>query len=127
MKLWLARIASQAPDLHPRATLEEAWDLVASACGVSETDFTRRVAEHFHLALADLSAIPRSVLELIPEKIVRQFQVVVTRIDKQRITVATADPTNLRAEQAIAFASGKKVVFEIAAPSQLRAFIADHS
>jgi len=42
----------------------------------------------------------------------------------KHIVVATSDPSNVEAEQAIAFASGRRVMFEIASPAVLHAALA---
>ena len=97
---------------------------MASSCGVSEDGLARHVADAFRLAVADLAAVQPSALKLIPEKVVRQFQVVPLRDAHNVLTIATADPTDVAAEQASGFASGRRVAWEVATPSQLRSVIA---
>lgn len=110
--------------LHPNAPLEEAWRIAAECCGISETELARHIAAHFRLSTANLAAIEQPALKLVPEKIARQFQVLALRARDNQIIVATSDPMNLAAEQALGFVSGRRVVFGIATPSQLWPMIA---
>lgn len=73
---------------------------MAASCGVSEDGLARHVADAFRLAVADLAAVQPSALKLIPEKLVRQFQVVPLRDAQNLLTIATSDPTDVAAEQA---------------------------
>ena len=127
---WLLRVAGLAGRppagsvaLHPRAPLDEAWRVASAACGIPEEDLAHRVAAAFRTVVADLAAIQLSAVKLIPEKVVRQFQIVPLRDANNVLTIATADPTNVAAEQSAGFASGRRIAWEIATPSQLGPFI----
>ncbi len=62
--------------------------------------------------------------KLLPEAVARQFRVFPLRTQHNQLIVATSDPADLAAEQAIAFCAGRRVVFELAAPSQVEEAIA---
>ena len=57
---------------------------------------------------------------MLPEKVARRFEVFPLREEHNRLIAATSDPTNLLAEQAIGFACGRHVVFEVAAPPGIK-------
>lgn len=105
--------------LAPDASTEEAWRLVAEQCDVPLPQLAQTVAEHFGLAVADLAAAQSTAAGFVPRKVALKHQVFPLRVDYATIVVATADPTNLDAEQDIAFAAGRKVCFEIAVPDEL--------
>jgi len=109
--------------IAPGTPLPEAWADVERALVLSESDVAQHVASRFHLRLADLGEASPAVVKLVPETVVRKHRLLPLREDDREIVVATADPTDLEAEQAIAFASGRQVLFEIAPPSVIDAHI----
>ena len=128
---WLIRTAKQLglklPDalkVHSKTPAEEAWALVCQSSGLSDSDLARRVAAHFRLETADIRSAEERTLKLVPERLALQFHVFPLRERQKQLTVATSDPTNLAAEQAIAFCCGRRIVFEIASPTQIREAIA---
>jgi CheY-like chemotaxis protein len=68
---------------------------------------------------ANLSAADPKAARLLPEELARRFNVFPLREDDRQLVVATADPSNLECEQSVAFASGRRVVFELAAPQAI--------
>ena len=128
---WLVRVAVQAGlegskglELRSSVPNDEAWRAVQKTCEISETDLVRHVASQQRLAVADLSSAEERALKLLPEKITRRFEVFPLREEHNRLIVATSDPTNLLAEQAIGFACGRHAVFEVAAPPDIKEAIA---
>ncbi len=120
---WLVRVAVQADlegsqvlEIPSGAPLGEAWRVVQESCETSEVDLVRHVASQQRLGVADLSSAEEHALKLLPEKVARRFEVFPLREEHHRLIVATSDPTNLVAEQAIGFACGRHAVFEVAAP-----------
>jgi type IV pilus assembly protein PilB len=109
--------------LAPGTPLPQAWAAAERALELSEADVARHVASRFHLRLADMAEASPGVVKLVPETVVRKYRLLPLREDDREIVVATADPTDLDAEQAIAFASGRQVLFEIAPPGVIDAHI----
>jgi type IV pilus assembly protein PilB len=64
--------------------------------------------------------IDPSVLQLIPSSIARKYDLLPVRRINGSLTVAMADPTNLRAIDDLAFATNLRIVPAIAAPSIIR-------
>ena len=129
---WLVDVAGRAELIEPgdlklsaEASIDEAWQVVSEATGMDEEQLAQLVADHFRLQRANVDAIDSHVLKLIPESFARTHVVIPLREDFRQITVATCDPTDLAAEQALGFASGREPVFEVAAPSEILAAIND--
>ena len=120
---WLLRVARRNGlealadvDVPADTPNREAWTLVAAAAEITPAELAKRVAAHFRLELADFSQASQSVLKLVPESIATRFQVLPLREDDRSLVVATSNPTDADAEQAIGFASGRSPLFEIAPP-----------
>ncbi len=130
---WLRTVVERA-DLDPLPadalpagiTAVAAWDAVCEATGLSHTALAQRVADHYRLALADLTKVEARTLRLIPDTFARRHTVVPLRETDRDLAVATCDPTDLEAEQSLAFASGRRPVFEIATPDALAMAIEQH-
>lgn len=128
---WLAQIAQRAG--LPRAESLEipadmstpmAWAGIEQHCGLGEDVLVRAVATATGLAVADLADAHPPARRLVPDRIARRWSVIPLRETDKHIVVATSDPSNVEAEQAIAFASGRRVMFEIASPAMLHAALA---
>ncbi|MCA9736553.1 MAG: type II/IV secretion system protein, partial [Gemmatimonadetes bacterium] len=77
------------------------------------------VAARYRTKVADLTTIEPGVLRLLPASVARQHLILPVRADYHQLVVAVANPTDLEAEQAAAFASGRKVRLEVASPARL--------
>lgn len=113
----------EASKLTPKTPAGEAWSVVCRSCRVEPIALARHVSAQSRLNLAETSSAEESALKLVPERIARQFRILPLRIRNNELHVATSDPANLAAEQAIGFASGRRVTFEIASPSEIDAAI----
>jgi type II secretory ATPase GspE/PulE/Tfp pilus assembly ATPase PilB-like protein/ActR/RegA family two-component response regulator len=121
---WLADLAmppeeTKQPSINPTASVGVAWAALAEAWGISHEALAARVAARYHLPLADLGVIAPSMISLVPERIARRYGVIALHASDRQITVATSDPTDLDLEQALGFATGRKPLLEIAAPSAI--------
>ena len=130
---WLARVAVKAGldgsdriSLRVRTPPNEAWSSVQQSCGISLNDLAAEIARQYGVKVADLNKVELGTLKLLPEKVARRFHVFPLREDHGRLIVATSDPTNLLAEQAVGFAAGRTPVFEIAPPAKVQEAINLH-
>ncbi len=128
---WLELVARRAQipyaqDLliTPGADTAQAWQEACGQLRLDEGALAGHISGFFHLPLADLAGADPSAGRLIPEKLIRQYNVVPLRHTDREITVATFDPGDLGAEQALGFAAGRTPVFEVATPSDIGAAIA---
>ncbi len=100
--------------------LPEAWSALARACAVSDERLAEAVATRWRLPLADIAKAQPHATQLVPEKLARSKQLFALRETDQRLVVATADPTDLDAEQLLGFSSGRRVDFEVATPAAIQ-------
>jgi type II secretory ATPase GspE/PulE/Tfp pilus assembly ATPase PilB-like protein/CheY-like chemotaxis protein len=105
--------------MRPNTPVIEAWTSVARSVGMSPDELARQVAPVLQLGVADLDDGDRRARRLIPERVARRYNILPLRDDDRFIYIATADPTNLDAEQSIEFASGRRVVAQLAAPGTI--------
>jgi len=103
----------------PGTSTPESWTEVARATGTTPESLATHVAQSLKLGVADLSAIEPKALRLLPEKLARRYHVIPLRETDRFITVATSNPDDLAVEQAVSFAAGRSVIFEIASPAAI--------
>src|SRR5258708_676695 len=124
---WLIEVAGGAAlagaerlTLEPQIGLADAWVSVARGCGISEDDLARHVATRYKIGIADLANATPLAQALVPEKAARRYQVFPLRENDRQLVVATANPADLDAEQALGVVSGRTPVFEVAPPAALQ-------
>ncbi|MDX1673170.1 MAG: ATPase, T2SS/T4P/T4SS family [Longimicrobiales bacterium] len=122
-KHWLVHVLRRAGideaeelAIDPGSPSAEAWMAACEATGMSQDELASHVSDYFRLKVADLEGGESTAVKLVPEKIARQYGIFPLREDDRHLTVATSDPTNFAAEQALGFISGRKAVFEVAPP-----------
>lgn len=118
---WLINAAEKAgwnapskPAMSTATSLEEGWHSVVQAYGVTESQLTNEVAALFRLEVAPLDAVEPRAVKLVPEKVARKHHVLPLSETQNEIIVATSDPTDYNAEQAVQFTSGRRVVMRVA-------------
>lgn len=121
MKHWMQRIADAGNRnvtvaIPPGTDIRDAWSMTTEALGESTQKVAARIAAQFRLDVADMHAGEARAVRLIPEAVARKYLVFPLREDDRRIFVATCDPANADAEQAIGFASGRTPTFLVATP-----------
>ncbi len=128
---WLVQIAQRAGlpraqtlDIATDVSTPMAWAGVEQHCGLDEDELARAVAAATGLEVANLAQAHAPARRLVPDRIARRWDIIALRETDRQIVVATSDPSNVEAEQAIAFASGRRVLFEIASPATLHAALA---
>lgn len=109
--------------IPPTLSTEAAWAKVCEVCRIREDELTRHVADYFKLPLARLSEAEGHALKLVPETVARRHKILPLRQSDRQLVVATANPGDFEAEQAIGFVSSRTPVFEVALPSALSAAV----
>ena len=115
--------AVEALDTAATVSIEDAWAEITEICRLDDDGLSQIVAAHFRLGTADLDHAHPDLVARIPERIARKYGVLPLREDNGHLVIATSDPTDHDAEQALRFASRKRPIYEIAAPSLLRTVI----
>lgn len=123
---WLSSAATRADMkgagslLIPIGTsIADAWELSARSLGTTPSELASRLAPAIRLRAADLDHTDPKSARLVPEKLARKYGVISIGETDREVTVATSDPENFECEQAVGFASGRRVVFELAPPHQI--------
>ena len=130
---WLVRIVEQTeagvmdrPDVAPSVEATEAWSAVTRAYGISDERLADLVASYFRLKVADFSRADPNAPLLIPETMARKHHVFPLLAEDDRyFVVATCDPTDVHAERALGFTTGRTARFEVASPSDIQDAIDD--
>jgi len=127
---WLVDVARRAHlpnsemlSLPANLPTEEAWGKATQICKVTDDELARHVADHFRVAVAQLAGAESHALKLVPEGVARRHKVLPLRQSDRQLVVATANPGDYEAEQAIGFVSSRTPVFEVAAPKALNAAV----
>ena len=107
----------------------EAPEWVASAVvarGFASPERVRAVlAKAAHVPLADLSRLNSAATQFLPEGPARQYQALALSAGNRGILIATPNPLDLDAEQALAFVTSRTVEFAYALPDAIRPLIED--
>ncbi len=124
---WLAGVVRRAglPNgehlaIAVQTSVAEAWAEACRACPVTEEELAKRVAAHFRLRVASLEQAELRALKLVPEAVARRYGILPLRENDRQLVVATSNPVDIEAEQALGFASARTPVFEVAPPTALR-------
>jgi type II secretory ATPase GspE/PulE/Tfp pilus assembly ATPase PilB-like protein/ActR/RegA family two-component response regulator len=124
---WLVRIAERAgygdndrPEIPPSSSAPEVWSEVARAYGISDPQLAELVAEYFRLDVADINRADPNAALLVPETMARKHLIYPVLEDDKQIVVATCDPTNVEAERALGFSTGRTPTFQVAAPRTIQ-------
>ena len=101
---------------EPQATL---WQtLVAQKISTDEQILTA-LSSRFRLKLADVHQIDPGAKERVPEQVARRYHILPLRATDSYLEVATANPFDLDAEKALAFATAREIRMLLLAPSKI--------
>jgi type II secretory ATPase GspE/PulE/Tfp pilus assembly ATPase PilB-like protein/ActR/RegA family two-component response regulator len=124
---WMVRIAERAglsdrprPEVSAGVSAAAAWTDVAKAYDLSDDALARLVADYFRLDVADLPRADPNATLVIPELMARKHHVYPIAEDDRYFVVATCDPTNVEAERALGFTTGRTLLFQVAAPGVIK-------
>ena len=96
------------------------WAKVTAGGLLTEDQVVEAAAQRYRFPLADLLNVqPAKVRDAIPESLARRFGVVPVRMSDSVLEVATANPFDLEAEKLLAFATGREVRMQLAAPGKI--------
>ena len=90
---------------------------------VSEWDIYATLAEKMHLEMVDLSekAIPEGMHSVIPENMMRDYNIVPIDEQNGRLVFATSNPLDYRVNSTVSSYIKKKVRMVVSTPSQIKA------
>ena len=88
----------------------------------SEEDVTRALAEHHRVEYVDLSeiTIPESVVELVPESVARENEILPMAEEEDMLVVLVSDPLDIETIEKLRFILNRRVEIALAPPSMIR-------
>ena len=101
------------------------WERVLDARLMPEADILGALSARCRLPIADLTAANSVSRDALPEPLARRYRVVPLSATDALLIVATANPFDVGAEQALAFATGREVRMALASPPRIRETLDD--
>lgn len=105
--------------LPREATTEEAWSALQETLGVSSADVAMALANAFSMPIADLADAEPTAERFLTGSVARKFGVFPLEDQDRYLLVATSNPVDPEAEQAVGFASGRSPRFAVASPEDI--------
>jgi type II secretory ATPase GspE/PulE/Tfp pilus assembly ATPase PilB-like protein/ActR/RegA family two-component response regulator len=94
--------------------------VLTRAFSINDQRLAQLVAEYFRLDVANLASADANAVLLIPEAMARKHHIFPILEDYRHFVVATCDPTDVEAERALGFTSGRTALFEVASPGAIQ-------
>src|SRR3989442_6809403 len=95
------------------------WETLVAERIASDEQILSALSTRFRLKLADVTHVESKVKEGVPESLARRYRILPLRITDSYLEVATANPFDLDAEKALAFATAREIRLLLAAPSRI--------
>src|SRR3979490_3178348 len=100
----------------PAATL---WETLVAQKIATDEQILTALSTRFRLKLADPAGIDPAAKERVPEPVARPYHTLPLRATDSYLEVATANPFDLDAEKALAFATAREVRTLLLSPSKI--------
>ncbi len=101
---------------EPNRTL---WETLVAQSVVSDEQILDALATRFRLKICDLAQLDAKVKDGIPEALARRYRILPLRLTDSFLEIATANPFDLDAEKALAFATAREVRSLLLSPSKI--------
>src|SRR5687768_10826430 len=102
---------------------ESYWETAVRRGLITEEALLEALAKRFRMRVANVMSVTQAARELVPEQLARKYRVLPLAISDSALDIATADPHDLDCERTLAFATGRTVRMQLAAPSAIVARI----
>src|SRR5438105_8319329 len=109
-------VAGLRENAAPQATL---WQTLVAQTVVSDEQILTALSTRFRLKLAELDKAAPTAKERVPEQVARRYHILPLRATDSYLEVATANPFDLDAEKALAFATAREIRMLLLAPSKI--------
>src|SRR3989449_561083 len=109
----LVELREKAP---PPARL---WETLVAQKIASDDQILAALSTRFRLKVADLANLDPAAKERVPEQVARRYHILPLRATDSYLEVATANPFDLDAEKALAFATAREIRMFLLAPSKI--------
>ncbi len=95
------------------------WETLVAQKVSSDDKILEKLSARFRLKIADVAHIDPKVREGVPEQLARRYRVLPLRLTDSFLELATANPFDLDAEKALAFATAREIRMLLLAPSKI--------
>src|SRR5947199_4174382 len=95
------------------------WETLVAQKVVNDEQILTALSTRFRLKLADVKEVDLTVKEKVPEQLARRYQILPLRVTDSSLEIATANPFDLDAEKALAFATAREIRMQLLAPSKI--------
>jgi type II secretory ATPase GspE/PulE/Tfp pilus assembly ATPase PilB-like protein/CheY-like chemotaxis protein len=96
------------------------WETAVQRKLVSDEQVLSAIAARFRFPVADMGRLDPRAVQSVPEQLARRYNVVPVGQSDSYLEIATANPFDLDAEKALAFATGREVRMLLASPGMIR-------
>src|SRR6266568_1841122 len=95
------------------------WDCVVAEKIATDAQIIEKLCHRFRLKVADPSKIDPTARNGVPEQLARRYHVLPLRLTDSFLELGTANPFDLDAEKALAFATAREIRLFLLAPSKI--------
>ncbi len=95
------------------------WECVVAEKIATDADIIEKISHRFRLKVADATKLDPAAREGVPEQLARRYRVLPIRLTDSYLELGTANPFDLDAEKALAFATAREIRLLLLAPSKI--------
>src|SRR5438876_3062858 len=95
------------------------WEELVAEKIATDAEIIDKLSHRFRLKIADASKIDLAIREGVPEQLARRYRVLPLRLTDSFLELGTANPFDLDAERALAFATARAIRLFLLAPSKI--------
>jgi type II secretory ATPase GspE/PulE/Tfp pilus assembly ATPase PilB-like protein/CheY-like chemotaxis protein len=95
------------------------WEMVVAEKLSTDVAIIEKLSHRFRLKVADTTKLDPAVRDGVPEQLARRYRVLPLRLTDSYLELATANPFDLDAEKALAFATAREIRLSLLAPSKI--------
>jgi type II secretory ATPase GspE/PulE/Tfp pilus assembly ATPase PilB-like protein/CheY-like chemotaxis protein len=95
------------------------WETLVAQKITTDEQILAALGSRFRLKLADVQGLELTVRDKVPEQLARRFHILPLRITDSFLEIATANPFDLDAEKALAFATAREIRMQLLSPSKI--------
>src|SRR5213080_5041450 len=95
------------------------WETLVAQKVVNDEQILTALSTRFRLKIAELDKADPTAKERVPEQVARRYHILPLRATDSYLEIATANPFDLDAEKALAFATAREIRMLLLAPSKI--------
>lgn len=95
------------------------WECVVAERIATDAQIIEKLSQRFRLKVADVTKIEPSARNGVPEQLARRHRVLPLRLTDSYLELGTANPLDIDAEKALAFATAREIRLFLLAPSKI--------